>query len=86
MILKHVNKNTMECVICKNGTTKPGFVTFTLERDSVIIVFKNVPAFVCENCGDFYLTSEITQILLQKANQTLLKGVEFEIINFKTAA
>jgi len=76
----------MECVICKNGKTKPGFVTFTLDRDATIIVFKNVPAFICENCGDYYITSEITQLLLQKADQTILKGVEFEIINFSNAA
>jgi len=76
----------MDCVICKNGTTKQGFVTFTLEKESIIIVFKNVPALVCENCGDFYLTSETTSMLLQKANQTAEKGVEFEIINLKVAA
>jgi YgiT-type zinc finger domain-containing protein len=76
----------MECVICKNGTTKQGFVTFTLERDNVIVVFKNVPALVCENCGDFYLTTETTNLLLLKANQTVEKGVEFEIINLKVAA
>ena len=76
----------MKCVICKNGTTKSGLVTFTLERDSIIVVFKNVPALICQNCGDFYLTSETTDLLLQKANNTLDKGVEFEIINLKFAA
>lgn len=76
----------MECVICKNGTTKEGLVTFTLERNSVIIIFKNVPAMVCENCGDFYLTSETTEMLFKKASETMDKGVEFEIINLKPAA
>jgi len=76
----------MECVICKNGTTKEGHVTFTLERNNVIIVFKNVPAMVCQNCGDFYLTSETTKMLIEKASETLEKGVEFEIINLKPAA
>jgi YgiT-type zinc finger domain-containing protein len=76
----------MECVICKNGSTKEGLVTFTLERNNVIVVFKNVPAMVCQNCGDFYLTSETTQMLLEKANETIDKGVEFEIINLKPAA
>ncbi len=76
----------MECVICKNGTTKQGFVTFTLERGNVIVVFKNVPALVCENCGDFYLTTETTKLLLNKAAKTLEKGVEFEIINLKLVA
>ena len=76
----------MECVICKNGSTAEGLVTFTLERNGVIVVFKNVPAQVCENCGDFYLSAQVSQILLEKAEQTLQKGVELEIINFKTAA
>lgn len=71
----------MECTICKNGETSAGSVTFTLEKDGVIIVFKNVPALVCQNCGDFYLTTEITQMLLERANATIEKGVEFEIVN-----
>ncbi len=76
----------MKCAICKIGSTKNGLVTFTLEREGVIIVFKNVPAMVCQNCGDFYLTSETTKMLLDKAAQTATKGVEFEIINLNTAA
>lgn len=86
MTIKHVKNKNMDCVICKNGTTKQDFVTFTLERRGVIVVFKNVPALVCTNCGDFYLTSETTKMLLEKANQTLEKGVEFEIINLNIAA
>jgi len=81
-----MKKTYMECVICKNGKTEQGFVTFTLERNGVIIVFKNVPALVCQNCGDFYLTEETTNLLLERAAKTLEKGVEFEIINFNTAA
>lgn len=76
----------MNCVICKNGKTKPGLVTFTLERGKVIVVFKNVPAMVCENCGDFYLTTETTKLLIEKAARTIEKGVEFEIINLQPAA
>jgi len=68
----------MECVICKNGKTESGFVTFTLERNGVIVVFKNVPALVCKNCGDFYLTEETSKWLLERAANTIEKGVEFE--------
>lgn len=76
----------MECVICKNGKTEQGFVTYSVERNNVIIVFKNVPALVCPNCGDFYLSEETTTLLLEKAAKAIEKGVEFEIINFKDAA
>ena len=76
----------MECVICKQGTAKEGVATITLERNNVIVVFKNVPALVCNNCGDFYLSEEITKLLLDKASNTLEKGVELEIINLSSAA
>jgi len=76
----------MECVICKNGTTEEGLVSLSMEKNAAIIVFKNVPALICNNCGDYYLTEETTKILLEKASRAFEKGVEFEIINFKTAA
>jgi len=76
----------MECVICKHGSAKQGFATITLERDNAIVVFKNVQALVCENCGDFYLTTETTNMLFDMASLSLEKGVEFEIINLNTAA
>jgi YgiT-type zinc finger domain-containing protein len=76
----------MNCVICKNGNTKQGLVTYTLERGGAIVVFKNVPAMVCENCGNFYLSAETTEMLMKKASESISKGVEFEIINLQPAA
>ncbi|MFA5327745.1 MAG: type II toxin-antitoxin system MqsA family antitoxin [Prolixibacteraceae bacterium] len=76
----------MECVICKNGTTHPGHVTVTLERDGSIIAIKEVPAQVCNNCGEYYLDAEITKEVLEKAEEAVQKGVEFEVINMNKVA
>ena len=76
----------MECVICKNGYTRPGHVIFTLEREGGLVVFKNVPALVCENCGNFYLDAGTTQMLLDRAGKALDKGVEIEVINLNKQA
>ena len=46
----------MRCVICKHGETQPGLVTVTLERDESIVIIKRVPAEVCDNCGEYYLS------------------------------
>ena len=53
----------MKCIYCKVGNTKPGFVTVTLQRDNTTIIFKEVPAEVCENCGEYYLSEEVTEKL-----------------------
>jgi hypothetical protein len=39
----------MKCVICKVEETCPGRTLVTLERESTTLVFKAVPAEVCDN-------------------------------------
>ena len=72
----------MKCVICKHGETRPGKVTVTLQRGNTIVVVKEVPAEVCENCGEYYLSEDVTQKLYQTAAQAVAKGAEVEIIRF----
>lgn len=76
----------MDCVICKNGKTRRGKATVTLERGDSIIVIKNVPADVCQNCGEYYLNAEMTKEVLKRAEQSVKKGSEVEIIKMKEVA
>ncbi len=55
----------MKCVICKQGETQPGTATVTLQRASLTLVVKSVPARVCQNCGEEYVDEETTTQLLK---------------------
>lgn len=72
----------MECVICKHGSTKQGFTTVILSKKNSIVIFKNVPAEICENCGEYFLSSEISKKIFCLAEEAIKKGVEIEIIRF----
>jgi YgiT-type zinc finger domain-containing protein len=72
----------MKCVICQHGYTEKGFTTVTLERNESVLVFKKVPADICDNCGEVYLDSTINQSLLSKAEKALQRGVFLEMVNF----
>lgn len=72
----------MKCVICKQGQTQPGLVTVTLERDESIVIIKKVPAEVCENCGEYYLSDAITEKVLERAEIAVNNGAEVEIIRY----
>ena len=76
----------MKCVICKHGETTHGTATVTLERDSSTIVFKDVPAKVCDNCGEKYVDEKTTNDLFKKANELVKNGTEVDIRKFHTAA
>ena len=76
----------MKCVICKHGETSKGTTTVTFERDAATIVFKNVPAEICENCGEKYIDSTTTEKLLSEANEMISNGTEVDIRSFRPAA
>jgi len=71
----------MECTLCQVGTTEKGKVTVTLERDGAIVLIKDVPAEVCTNCGHYYLSEEITRLVMEKGNEAIASGAELEVLN-----
>ena len=48
----------MECVICKMGTTYKGKTTYTIDKQKSLLVFRDVEADVCDNCGEAYFSLE----------------------------
>ena len=75
----------MKCVICKHGETQPGFAVVTLQRDDRTLVIKGVPAEICENCGEYYLSDEVATRLYAQAEQSLQHGAEVEIGRYALA-
>jgi YgiT-type zinc finger domain-containing protein len=69
----------MRCVICKQGETQPGHTTVTLERDRAVLVFRNVPAEVCADCGEAYVSEEITVQLLEEAEEAVQARVQVNV-------
>jgi len=72
----------MKCIICKQGDTQSGLTIVTLQRDERTLVIKGVPAEICENCGEYYLSQEIANRLYQQAEESLQHGAEVEIGRF----
>ena len=72
----------MKCTLCKHGTTYTGNVTITLERDNCIIILKGVPADICENCGEYYLSQNTTKSVLDRAERVVDGNAEIEVLRF----
>ena len=72
----------MKCVICKQGRTNKGLTTVTLERGRTTVVIKDVPAEICENCGEYYLSEDVTEKVQNLAEQAFRQGVEIEVLRY----
>jgi len=75
----------MKCLICKQGETRPGTATLVLEREGLTFVLKNVPAEVCDNCGEEYVAEDAATAALEAAERAAKEGVTVEIREFKAA-
>lgn len=68
--------------MCINGELTPGKKTVMLEKDDTIIVFKGVPALVCDQCGEAYTDEDITDKLLRIVVEEAQKGPREEFIQY----
>jgi YgiT-type zinc finger domain-containing protein len=72
----------MTCVICKQGKTQRGKTTVMLERQGMTLVFKEVPARVCANCGEAYVEDSLSAGLLKAAEDAARAGVQVDVREF----
>ena len=75
----------MKCVVCRQGETKPGKATVTLDRDGLTLVIKSVPAQICENCGEEYVDDSAVERLLETAEDVAAAGSEVDIREYRAA-
>ncbi len=72
----------MKCVVCKTGDVIDGKTTVTLQRGETTVVIKDVPAQVCDQCGEYYLSETMTAKVLAMAEAAVDKGAEVEILRW----
>ena len=74
-----------KCVVCRNGEMTPGSTIVTLARQSLTLVVKDVPALICDNCGEEYVEDTVTARLLDTAEEALTAGVQVDVRYYAAA-
>ena len=76
----------MTCFMCK-GTVRDGFSTFTTDMGGCVIVIKNVPSSVCDQCGEVSYNGEVAERLEQIVkNITGTVSAEIAVVNYSEKA
>jgi len=77
----------MKCIICHHGETHPGTTAITFHRSGqTVVVVTDVPADVCENCGEAYVGEGVTSQLLEIAAQARTTHAQVLVRDFTSAA
>jgi YgiT-type zinc finger domain-containing protein len=59
--------------------------TVSLERDGKVLVIRGVPAMICDNCGQSYTSSAITEQVFELAEEMLRTGEAVSVRSYIAA-
>lgn len=76
----------MNCIVCHHGETRTGTTTVTFHRNGQTVVVNEVPADVCENCGEAYVAEDVTEQVLQMAAEARQAHAQVLVRDFAPAA
>ena len=57
--------------------------TLTMERGEATIVFKDVPADVCDACGEAFIDEDISEDAYEQAEAAVGASVQFDVRYYK---
>ena len=76
----------MTCFVCK-GTVEEGLSTFTADVGKCVVAVKDVPAYVCSQCGDTCYSSETSKRLDEIVRSALQPaGTEIAVVGYSERA
>lgn len=72
------------CPDC-GGTKRPGQTTFTVELGFGVIVVRNVPAIVCEQCGADWIDDNVASRLETLVSEARQRQRQVEVAAYQPA-
>ena len=71
----------MSCFMCK-GSLEEKKTTFMVDLGAHIIIIKDVPSFVCSQCGDTTYSDEVARVLEQIVESLRHVPTEMSVVNY----
>ena len=72
----------MKCLICKVGETEPGRASIYFEDGGKGILVEDVPAHVCNACGEARLDAAVAENVRHSAEAAWDSGLRIEAIQY----
>ncbi len=75
--MKHI---PTQCPLC-SGHIQPGTTTFTVDLKTGVVVVRNVPAWVCTQCGEDWIEDAISEKLENIAKRARQQNTQLEMVS-----
>lgn len=76
----------MKCPTCGTGSLRPGVTVLAADVDGTLVVARDVPASVCDICGQAYIDEDVSEELETTINDARGRGTESLIRHYQPLA
>jgi len=76
----------MNCLICREADLIDGLTSIAFERDEFRLLIRDVPAWVCPNCGEAVVEEQVAGRLLRQAEDHFAEGIREAVCGYQSAA
>jgi len=73
-----------KCPLCR-GEKKPGATTYSVDLGFGVVVVRNVPAKICNQCGEEWIEEKVAKELEKIVENAHLTQCQLEVIPFEPA-
>ncbi len=71
------------CPLC-GGHVEQGQTTFTVDMKTGVVVVRNVPAFVCGQCGEEWIENKVSVQLENIAERARKQNTQLEMVSLES--
>lgn len=75
----------VNCPLCRNGRLQTGCADTSILREGLALVIRDVPADICDNCGEQFFDADVTDRLLDIADEAVEAGVSVDVRRYVAA-
>lgn len=76
----------MTCPICGQDALAPGTTTFTTDATGTVVVVRGVPAQICANCGEAFISDDVAAELEMQVAEARASGTESLVRHYQPLA
>jgi YgiT-type zinc finger domain-containing protein len=76
----------MICLICRQSNLVEGLTSIPFERDEFRLLIRDVPAWVCPNCGEAVVEEQVATQLIRQAEDQFAEGIREAVCGYQSAA
>jgi HTH-type transcriptional regulator/antitoxin MqsA len=77
----------MTCNVCGNESFHPAAVSETFKENSGLVVVENIPASVCDRCGETNFSAEVAEAVRRLVNgpHQATRVIQAEVLEYRAA-